>query len=110
MAVAPTASISIICGGTSAGIEPIPANVYTHKTLSGSFTVKNQQLEALLERKGLNTPETWASILEHEGSVQHLEELDEHERSVFKTAFELDSAGLWNWQPTVRRTSASRSH
>jgi ribonucleoside-diphosphate reductase alpha chain len=90
MAVAPTASISIICGGTSAGIEPIPANVYTHKTLSGSFTVKNQQLEALLERKGLNTPETWASILEHEGSVQHLEELDEHERSVFKTAFELD--------------------
>jgi ribonucleoside-diphosphate reductase alpha chain len=90
MAVAPTASISIICGGTSAGIEPIPANVYTHKTLSGSFTVKNPQLEALLESKGLNTPETWASILEHEGSVQHLEELDEHERAVFKTAFELD--------------------
>jgi ribonucleoside-diphosphate reductase alpha chain len=90
MAVAPTASISIICGGTSAGIEPIPANVYTHKTLSGSFTVKNPQLEALLESKGLNTPETWGSILEHEGSVQHLEELDEHERAVFKTAFELD--------------------
>nr|WP_321359361.1 ribonucleoside-diphosphate reductase subunit alpha [uncultured Hyphomonas sp.] len=90
MAVAPTASISIICGGTSAGIEPIPANVYTHKTLSGSFTVKNPQLEALLETKGLNTPETWVSILEHEGSVQHLEELDEHERDVFKTAFELD--------------------
>jgi len=90
MAVAPTASISIICGGTSAGIEPIPANVYTHKTLSGSFTVKNPQLEALLESKGLNTPETWVSILEHEGSVQHLEELDEHERDVFKTAFELD--------------------
>ena len=67
MAVAPTASISIICGGTSAGIEPIPANVYTHKTLSGSFTVKNPQLEALLESKGLNTPETWGSILEHEG-------------------------------------------
>jgi ribonucleoside-diphosphate reductase alpha chain len=90
MAVAPTASISIICGGTSAGIEPIPANVYTHKTLSGSFTVKNPQLEALLESKGLNTPETWVSILEHEGSVQHLEQLDEHERAVFKTAFELD--------------------
>ena len=85
MAVAPTASISIICGGTS-----IPANVYTHKTLSGSFTVKNPQLETLLESKGLNTPETWASILEHEGSVQHLEALDEHERDVFKTAFELD--------------------
>jgi ribonucleoside-diphosphate reductase alpha chain len=90
MAVAPTASISIICGGTSAGIEPIPANVYTHKTLSGSFTVKNQQLETLLDRKGLNTPEVWSSILEHEGSVQHLEELDDHERDVFKTAFEID--------------------
>ncbi|MGB3625779.1 MAG: ribonucleoside-diphosphate reductase subunit alpha [Henriciella sp.] len=90
MAVAPTASISIICGGTSAGIEPIPANVYTHKTLSGSFTVKNQQLERVLEQKGENTEETWNSILENEGSVQHLECLDEHEKGVFKTAFELD--------------------
>ncbi len=90
LAVAPTASISIICGGTSAGIEPIPANVYTHKTLSGSFTVKNQQLETLLDAKGLNTPEIWNSILEHEGSVQHLECLDAQEKDVFKTAFELD--------------------
>ena len=90
MAVAPTASISIICGGTSAGIEPIPANVYTHKTLSGSFTVKNQQLEKLLDQKGMNTDAIWTSILEHEGSVQHLECLDEHEKDVFKTAFELD--------------------
>lgn len=90
LAVAPTASISIICGGTSAGIEPIPANVYTHKTLSGSFTVKNQQLESLLESKGLNTDEIWTSILEHEGSVQHLDCLDQYEKDVFKTAFELD--------------------
>ncbi|RIJ30600.1 ribonucleoside-diphosphate reductase subunit alpha [Henriciella mobilis] len=90
MAVAPTASISIICGGTSAGIEPIPANVYTHKTLSGSFTVKNPQLERVLEQKGLNTEEVWSSILENEGSVQHLDALDEHEKAVFKTAFELD--------------------
>lgn len=90
LAVAPTASISIICGGTSAGIEPIPANVYTHKTLSGSFTVKNQQLEKLLDAKGLNTPEIWNSILEHEGSVQHLDCLDKQEKDVFKTAFELD--------------------
>ena len=90
MAVAPTASISIICGGTSAGIEPIPANVYTHKTLSGSFTVKNQQLEKLLESKGKNSDDVWVSILEHEGSVQHLDCLDEHEKSVFKTAFEID--------------------
>ncbi|PKP80568.1 MAG: ribonucleotide-diphosphate reductase subunit alpha [Alphaproteobacteria bacterium HGW-Alphaproteobacteria-18] len=90
LAVAPTASISIICGGTSAGIEPIPANVYTHKTLSGSFTVKNQQLETLLDSKGLNSDEIWNSILEHEGSVQHLDCLDAQEKDVFKTAFELD--------------------
>ena len=90
MAVAPTASISIICGGTSAGIEPIPANVYTHKTLSGSFTVKNPQLEAVLEEKGTNTDHTWTTILEHEGSVQHLECLSEEEKAIFRTAFEID--------------------
>ena len=90
MAVAPTASISIICGGTSAGIEPIPANIYTHKTLSGSFTVKNRLLEDLLETKGLNTDEIWGTILENEGSVQTLDELDEHEKATFKTAFEID--------------------
>jgi ribonucleoside-diphosphate reductase alpha chain len=90
LAIAPTASISIICGGTSAGIEPIPANVYTHKTLSGSFAVKNEHLERTLEEKGQNTAEVWASILEHEGSVQHLEFLSQDEKDVFKTAFELD--------------------
>lgn len=90
LAIAPTASISIICGGTSAGIEPIPANVYTHKTLSGSFTVKNPYLEKVLEEKGENRPPMWASILEHEGSVQHLDCLSEDEKAIFKTAFELD--------------------
>jgi ribonucleoside-diphosphate reductase alpha chain len=90
LAIAPTASISIICGGTSAGIEPIPANIYTHKTLSGSFSVKNPFLEAVLEKTGNNTPGTWASILEHEGSVQHLDFLGEHEKLVFRTAFEID--------------------
>ena len=90
MAIAPTASISIICGGASPCIEPIPANVYTHKTLSGSFTVKNQALETLLEEKGQNTDEIWASILEHEGSVQHLKCLTSDEKDIFKTAFEID--------------------
>ncbi|MDO1558928.1 ribonucleoside-diphosphate reductase subunit alpha [Brevundimonas sp. 2R-24] len=90
LAIAPTASISIICGGTSAGIEPIPANVYTHKTLSGSFAVKNPYLEGLLEARGQNTEETWASILEHEGSVQHLDCLTDDEKAVYKTAFEID--------------------
>ncbi|MFT3907612.1 MAG: ribonucleoside-diphosphate reductase subunit alpha [Steroidobacteraceae bacterium] len=90
LAIAPTASISIICGGTSACIEPIPANIYTHKTLSGSHTVKNPALKALLAERGLDTAETWRSILEHEGSVQHLEALSEDERAVFRTAFEID--------------------
>ncbi|UDF03713.1 ribonucleoside-diphosphate reductase subunit alpha [Asticcacaulis sp. AND118] len=90
LAIAPTASISIICGGTSAGIEPIPANIYTHKTLSGSFAVKNPFLQNLLAEKGLDTPETWDSIVEHEGSVQHLDALNEDEKAIFKTAFEID--------------------
>lgn len=90
LAIAPTASISIICGGTSAGIEPIPANIYTHKTLSGSFAVKNPYLQKLLGEKGIDTEAVWNSILEHEGSVQHLGQLSDDERAVFKTAFELD--------------------
>jgi ribonucleoside-diphosphate reductase alpha chain len=90
LAIAPTASISIICGGTSAGIEPIPANIYTHKTLSGSFAVKNPYLETLLDKKGQNTGPVWASILENEGSVQHLDFLTDDEKAVFKTAFEID--------------------
>jgi ribonucleoside-diphosphate reductase alpha chain len=90
LAIAPTASISIICGGTSAGIEPIPANIYTHKTLSGSFAIKNPFLERLLETKGRNTDAVWSSILEMEGSVQHLDFLSRDEKDVYKTAFELD--------------------
>jgi ribonucleoside-diphosphate reductase alpha chain len=90
LAIAPTASISIICGGTSAGIEPIPANIYTHKTLSGSFAVKNPYLEQLLEEKGKNTESVWSSILKNEGSVQHLDFLTDDEKGIFKTAFEID--------------------
>jgi len=90
LAIAPTASISIICGGTSAGIEPIPANIYTHKTLSGSFAVKNPYLERLLDEKGHNTAAIWDSILENEGSVQHLDFISEDEKSIYKTAFEID--------------------
>ena len=71
-------------------IEPIPANIYTHKTLSGSFAVKNPYLEALLAEKGQNTEAVWGSILENEGSVQHLDFLSADEKDVYKTAFELD--------------------
>jgi ribonucleoside-diphosphate reductase alpha chain len=90
LAIAPTASISIICGGTSAGIEPIPANIYSHKTLSGTFAVRNPYLERLLETKGANTPAVWDSILANEGSVQHLDCLSQDDKDVYKTAFELD--------------------
>ncbi len=90
LAIAPTASISIICGGTSAGIEPIPANIYSHKTLSGTFAVKNPYLERLLDTKGQNTAAVWDTILANEGSVQHLDCLSQDEKDVYKTAFELD--------------------
>ncbi|SLN58718.1 ribonucleoside-diphosphate reductase subunit alpha [Oceanibacterium hippocampi] len=90
LAIAPTASISIICGGTSPCIEPIPANIYTHKTLSGSTTVKNRHLTALLEKKGRNDDATWTSILGNEGSVQHLDCLTEDEKACYRTAFEID--------------------
>ncbi len=94
MAIAPTASISIICGGTSACVEPIPANVYTHKTLSGSFVVKNPYLEKLLISKAKNSDAVWNSILEHGGSVQHLEFLTLDEKATYRTAFEIDQRWL----------------
>jgi ribonucleoside-diphosphate reductase alpha chain len=94
MAIAPTASISIICGGTSACIEPIPANIYTHKTLSGSFIVKNPYLEKVLDKKSKNSTNVWNSILERGGSVQHLDFLTVEEKATFKTSFEIDQRWL----------------
>jgi ribonucleoside-diphosphate reductase alpha chain len=94
IAIAPTASISIICGGTSPGIEPIAANSFTHKTLSGSFTVSNRHLKALLAEKGHDDDDTWSSISVNEGSVQHLDFLSQDEKDVFKTAFEIDQRWL----------------
>ena len=89
-AIAPTASISIICGGTSPGIEPIAANSYTHKTLSGSFNVRNKYLEKILEKYNKNNDEVWSSITTNQGSVIHLDFLSKEEKDVFKTAFEMD--------------------
>jgi len=94
MAIAPTASISIICGGTSACIEPIPANIYTHKTLSGSFSIKNPYLEKLLIEKSKNSDAVWNTILEQGGSVQHLDFLTPDEKDTFKTSFEIDQRWL----------------
>ena len=94
MAIAPTASISIICGGTSACIEPIPACVYTHKTLSGSWSVRNPYLEKLLKAKSKNSDAVWNTILENGGSVQGLDFLTADEKAVFKTSFEIDQRWL----------------
>ena len=92
LAVAPNANSSILCG-CSASIEPRISNCFVHRTRAGSHTVRNPYLEELLDDKGKNTKKVWQSILENEGSVQHLEWLSDSERSVFKTAFELDQ----NW-------------
>jgi len=94
MAIAPTASISIICGGTSACIEPIPANIYTHKTLSGSTSIRNPHLEKLLTEKAKNSESVWSSMLERGGSVQHLDFLTQEEKDTFKTSFEIDQRWL----------------
>ncbi len=90
MAIAPTASISIIANNSSPGIEPFAANAFTQKTLTGSFSVRNKNLVKLLESKGKNSEDIWSSITITEGSVQHLDFLDEHEKLVFKTAQEID--------------------
>lgn len=103
MAIAPTASISIICGGTSAGIEPIPANSYNSKTLSGTKPVRNKFLADIIKKRAYevihpNDPALaarwneaqWDSIVEHDGSVQHIDWLNQDDKDVFKTAFEID--------------------
>jgi ribonucleoside-diphosphate reductase alpha chain len=92
LAVAPNANSSIICG-CSASIEPRLSNCYVHRTRAGSHTVRNPYLETVLKSHGQDTKKVWKSIIENEGSVQHLEFLSDSERATFKTAFELDQ----NW-------------
>jgi len=101
-AIAPTASISIICGGTSPGVEPVAANSFTHKTLSGSYSVRNKYVQKVLEKHGRNDEETWSSITTNQGSVAHLDFLSSQEKDVFKTAFELDQK--WIVELAAERT------
>ena len=91
LAIAPNANSSIIAG-CSPSIEPVKSNAYVHRTRAGAHLVKNKYLEKLLESKAQNTDDVWQSIILNEGSVQHLDFLDEYEKAVFKTAFEIDQA------------------
>ena len=91
MAIAPTASISVIAGNASPGTETITANVFTQKTKSGSFSVKNRHLRKLLESKGQDCAEVWSLITRSQGSVQDLDFLTPDEKAVFRTAFEIDN-------------------
>ena len=94
MAIAPTASSSIIMGNTSPSIEPMRANAYRQDTLSGSFLHKNKYLDAIIKQKILNDEnkynEIWNSIIANDGSVQNLEILSIEEKNIFKTAMEID--------------------
>jgi ribonucleoside-diphosphate reductase alpha chain len=102
LAIAPTASISIIAGNSSPGIEPYAANSFVQKTLTGSFSVKNKWLKKILESYGEDNEDTWASISSSEGSVQHLEFLTQDERDNFKTAQEMDQR--WMIEHAADRT------
>jgi ribonucleoside-diphosphate reductase alpha chain len=92
MAIAPNASSSIIMGNTSPSVEPYRANAYRQDTLSGAFLNKNKWLEQLLKTKASEEElaDIWSSIIANDGSVQHLDILDEHEKAVFKTSMEID--------------------
>jgi ribonucleoside-diphosphate reductase alpha chain len=94
VAVAPTATNSIISGSVSAGIEPIAANAFALKTAKGTFFRKNATLERLLETKGKNDSETWKFIVENEGSVQALDCLSDKEKEIFLTAREISQFAI----------------
>ncbi|HLW42614.1 MAG TPA: ribonucleoside-diphosphate reductase subunit alpha [Flavobacterium sp.] len=89
LAIAPTTSSSAILGQTSPGIEPFSSNYYKAGLAKGNFMRKNKYLKNLLEQKGIDTEETWRSIMLNHGSVQHLPELTQEEKDVFKTFKEI---------------------
>lgn len=93
LAIAPNANSAVILG-TSLSIEPISGNAYSHSTRAGTFLVKNQYLEKLIDRKNLNKDIVWQSIIQNNGSIQHLDCFTQQEKLVFKTAFEIDQHWL----------------
>ncbi len=108
MAIAPNASSSILMGNTSPSIEPYRANAYRQDTLSGAFLNKNRYLDKIIKEKcdaekSLDYQEVWSSIIANDGSVQHLEFLDDWTKDVFKTSMEID-------QRWVVEHAADRQH
>ena len=104
IAIAPTVSNSTISGGVSAGIEPIPANVYTFNSSKGTFIRKNPVLENYLEERGHNTEEVWQQILKDRGSIANLPEdiMPVLDKEVFLTFAEINQLGLVE-QASVRQ-------
>ena len=99
MAVAPNASSSILMGNTSPSVEPFRANAYRQDTLSGSYLNKNKHLDKIIKEMcdadtELDYNEIWSSIIANDGSIQHLEFLDEWTKSVYKTSMEIDQRWL----------------
>ncbi len=90
ISIAPTASISIIGGNVSPGIDPFVANIYSHRTLSGTHIIKNKVLQKLLKAKNKDTDLVWQQILNDNGSVKNLSFLSEIEKDTFKTAYEVN--------------------
>ena len=99
-AIAPNANSSILCNCT-ASIEPLKANVYVHRTRAGADVIKNQYLGPVLDTYDMNNEDVWSSIMDNDGSVQHLEFLSDHDKAVFKTSFELDQ--MWVVEHSAQR-------
>ena len=99
MAVAPNASSSIIMGNTSPSIEPFRANAYRQDTLSGAYLNKNKYLDSIIKEycekhPRTNYDEVWSSIISNDGSVQHLTQLSDNQKALFKTSMEIDQRWL----------------
>lgn len=95
-AIAPNANISIICGNTSPSIEPYNANAFTQKTMSGSFLIKNKELDKLIKDKYFmsNYDDLWSSIITNGGSIQHIDGFTNEDKLLFKTALEIDQSWI----------------
>lgn len=90
MAIAPTMSTAVIVGGTSQGIEPYVANVWNQTTSAGEMPRANGNLVELMKDRGVYDQIHIDDIIDNGGSVQHVDWLDDHEKEVFRTGYEID--------------------